>query len=261
MNQDETVVGSLQLIAERLVHLTRDQNLPALENLRLIAERLAQMTEASKPYISVIGSLQLIAERLAQPTGVGTPSAVWYSSQTGGTGPEEETIVRMSLGTGTVRHGVDGRPYFIVHGRLIGVNGAPDGVFEGVWAAHVFTPQDLVNYPGQPAPPFDRPFKPSEADWNPALNPTKAKWTFGHGRGWLEAVGPALARIQVQSDGHTQFWYSVAAFVTSGGGVYEGVRGQATSMGSAYFLTVPQPLEGVSFELNAVHVLKVVHPR
>ena len=32
-------------------------------------------------------------------------------------------------------------------------------------------------------------------------------------------------------------------------------------MGSAYFLTVPQPLEGLSFELNAVHVLKVVRPR
>jgi hypothetical protein len=284
MSQDWTVIGNLQLIAESLDHLTEDQNLPVLDSLRLIAERLDRLTGVGQPYLPAIDSLRLIAERLAQLTGVGQPylpaidslrliaerldrlievsqpSAVRYGP-TGGTGPEEETIVCMSLGTGTVRHGVDGQAYFIVHGHLGGVNGAPDGEFEGVWAAHVFTPQDLVNYPDPPASPFDRPFKPGEAGWNPALNPTKAKWTFGHGRGWLEAVGPALARIQVQSDGHTQFWYSVAAFVTSGGGVYEGVRGQATSMGSAYFLTVPQPLEGLSFDLNAVHVLKVVHPR
>lgn len=176
-------------------------------------------------------------------------------------GPEEKTIVRVSLGTGTVRHGVDGQAYFIVHGQLIGIDGVPDGEFEGVWAATVFTPRDLVSYPNPPTPPFDRPLRPDEVCWNPQLNPTKARWTFGHNRGWLEAVGPALSRIQIQSDGHTQFWYSVAALITGGGGVYDGVRGQATSMGSACFMTVPQPMEGVSFELNAVHVLKVVSCR
>ena len=69
--------------------------------------------------------------------------------------------MRMSLGTGTVRHGVDGRAYFIVHGHLVGVDGAPDGEFEGVWAAHVFTPQDLVNYP-------DHRLRPSTGRSNPA---------------------------------------------------------------------------------------------
>ena len=63
--------------------------MPALENLRLIAERLAQLTEASKPYISVIGSLQLIAERLAQLTAVGTPSAVWYAAQLAAQAPRK----------------------------------------------------------------------------------------------------------------------------------------------------------------------------
>jgi len=177
MSQDETIIGNLQLIAESLDQLTEDQNLPVLDSLRLIAERLAQLTGVGQPYLPAIDSLRLIAEQLAQLTEVGSPSAVWYSP-TGGTGPEEETFVRMSLGTGTVRHGVDGRPYFIVHGHLVGVNGAPDGEFEGVWAAHVFTPQDLRNYPDPPAPPFDRPFNPGEAGWNPALNPTKAKWTL-----------------------------------------------------------------------------------
>jgi hypothetical protein len=53
----------------------------------------------------------------------------------------------------------------------------------------------------------------------------------------------------------------VAAFVTSGGGVYKGFRGQATSMGSTHFLIVPQPSEGFSFELNDVYVLKVMRTR
>jgi hypothetical protein len=252
MSQDLTAIGSLQLIAERLTQLTTGQDL-TVRSLQLIAERLTQLTASQD--LTVIGSLELIAEPLAQLS-----AAVWHGP-TGGTGPEEETIVRMSLGTGTVRQGIDGQTYFIVHGHLVGIDGAPDGEFEGVWAAQVFTPQELVNYPDPPAPPFDRPFTPGEVGWHPALNPTKAKWTFAHGRGWLEAVGPALSRIQIQSDGHTQFWYSVMAFVTGGGGVYEGVRGQATSMGSAYFSAVPQPLYGLSFELNALHVLKVVRPR
>jgi hypothetical protein len=257
MSQDVTAIGSLQLIAERLTQLTAGQDL-TVRNLQLIAERLTQLTTSQD--MTVIGSLELIAEPLAQLSAAGRPAAVWHGP-TGGTGPEEETIVRLSLGTGTVRQGIDDQTYFSVHGHLVGIDGAPDGEFEGVWTAQVFTPEDLVNYPGPPAPPFDRPFTPGEVSWNPALNPTKAKWTFAHGRGWLEAVGPALSRIQIQSDGHTQFWYSVAAFVTGGGGVYEGVRGQATSMGSAYFLAVPQPLDGLSFELNAVHVLKVIRPR
>ncbi|MGH8067235.1 MAG: hypothetical protein ACRERE_18765 [Candidatus Entotheonellia bacterium] len=257
MSQDLTAIGSLQLIAEHLVQLTENQDV-TVRSLQLIAERLAQLTESRD--VTVTGNLELIVEPLTQLSAAGKPSMVWHGP-TGGTGPEEETIVRMSLGTGTVRHGIDGRTYFVVHGHLVGVDGAPDGEFEGVWAAQVFTPQDLVSYPEPPTPPFDRPFKPGEVGWSPALNPTKAKWTFAHGHGWLEAVGPALSRVQIQSDGHTQFWYSVAAFVTSGGGVYEGVRGQATSMGSAYFLAVPQPLEGLSFELNAIHVLKVVRPR
>ncbi|MCA1593782.1 MAG: hypothetical protein LC754_14260 [Acidobacteria bacterium] len=137
-------------------------------------------------------------------------------------GYEEETIVCQSLGTGTVRHGIDGRAYFIVHGQLAGVDRALDGEFEGVWAAKVFTPQDLVSYPDLPLLPFDRPFKPGEEGWNPQLNPTKSRWNFGQDR------------------------------------AYERVRGQATSMGSAHFPAPPQTLEAISFELNAVHVLKVV---
>jgi hypothetical protein len=257
MSQDLTAIGSLQEIAAHLAQLAENRDV-TVRSLQLIAERLAQLAKGED--ISLTGNLELVLELPTQLSPASKPFTVWHGP-TGGTGPEEEAIMRISLGTGTVRYGVDGRMYFVVHGHLVGVDGAPDGEFEGVWAAQVFTPQDLVSYPEPPAPPFDRPFKPGEEGWSPALNPTKARWTFAHGRGWLEAVGTALSRIQIQSDGRTQFWYSVAAFVTGGGGAYEGVRGQATSMGSAYFLSVPQPLEGLGFELNAVHVLKVVRPR
>ena len=172
-------------------------------------------------------------------------------------GPVEQTLIRVSQGTGTVRHTIDGQAYFIVHGQMRDPHGHADGEFDGVWGAKVFTPSDLVAYPDSPPPPFDRPPRPGENLWNPALNPTKSKWMFSNG-GWLESTGPALSRIQIQSDRRTQFWYSVAGFVTGGGGVYQGYRGQAVSLGSAYFVTPPQPLEGLSFELNAVHSLKIV---
>jgi hypothetical protein len=173
----------------------------------------------------------------------------------------EQTIVRMSCGSGTVRHGVDRRAYFIVHGRLEDLDGTADGTFEAAWAAKAFNLQDLVSYPNRPLAPFDRPFKPGEQGWDPSLNFTKAKWTFGRDRGWLEAVGPALSRIEIQSSGQTQFWYSVAAFVTAGGGSYDKVLGEATSLGSAHFSVPPSQLEALSFELNAVHVLKVMRQR
>jgi hypothetical protein len=171
------------------------------------------------------------------------------------TGTGETALVLRSVGTGTVRHGLDGMASFIVHGKLTSVDGAVNGEFEGVWAAKNFTPQALVSYPEEPLAPFDRPFRPGEPTWDPVLNPTKEKWTLD--AGWLEAVGPALCRIDIQANGRTYFWYSVAAFVTGGGGAYDGVRGQAICLGSAQFPNPPQPLEGLSFAIDALHVLKV----
>ena len=135
------------------------------------------------------------------------------------------------------------------------------GEFEGVWGASVFTPEVLVSYPDPPPMPFDRPSRPGEPFWKPELNSTKARWIFGDGRDSLIATGPALSRIQIQSNQQTQFWYSVVSFVHGGSGAWDGVRGQATSMGSALFPSVPQPLEGLSFELDAVHVIKVAPQR
>lgn len=172
-----------------------------------------------------------------------------------GNDSQELTIMLRSIGTGTVRHGLDGDPCFVVHGPLMTMGGDRNGEFEGVWAAKNFTPRVLVSYPPPLLDPFDRPFRPDEARWSPQLNPTKAKWVFEDG--WLEAAGPALSRIQVQADGRTQFWYSVAAFVTGGGGAYDRHRGQAVCLGSSEFPAPPQPLEGLSFELDVFHVLKI----
>jgi len=174
------------------------------------------------------------------------------------TGPAEQVLVRYSFGTGTVRHGIDGRSFFIVQGKLVDLAGNDDGEFEAAWQTKVFTPQDLVSYPPPPPPPFDRPLKPGEAGWEPALNPTKSRWALRQPAGEIYAVGPALSRIVMASpSGPTQWFYSVAGFVTGGTRAFAGVKGQATSLGSGYFATVPALEEGYSFEVNAVHVLKL----
>lgn len=173
------------------------------------------------------------------------------------TGPLEITLSRVSRGAGTVRHTIDKKAFFIVHGWLEDEEGNDDGEFDGVWGAKAFTPEILQSYPPRPAAPFDRPPKPGEALWDPETNPTKSRFLLAKSKGWVEATGPALSRIQIQTDGHTQFWYAVAGFVM-GGGVYEGYRGEMTSLGSGYFQSPPQPTEGVSFDLNATHVFKLV---
>src|SRR5262249_17448385 len=100
--------------------------------------------------------------------------------------------------------------------------------------------------------------RPEEKEWLPPLNPTKSRWEFRKDYSELYAVGPALGRIAVTATGGAQFWFSTAAFVTGGRGEYEGAIGQVTSFGSSFFKQVPRLNEAFDFDLNIVHVIKVL---
>jgi hypothetical protein len=172
-------------------------------------------------------------------------------------GPER-LLVRVSMGKGTVRQGVDGRTYFVVHGKLYDLDRSDEGLHEAVYETKAFTTFDLFNYAPPARWPFDRPNRPDEQEWLPPMNPTKSRWVLRGEGNELYAMGPALSRIAITATGGAQFWYSLTAFVTGGRGEYEGAIGQATSLGSSYFESVPRLDEAFEFDLSVVHVFKVL---
>jgi hypothetical protein len=164
----------------------------------------------------------------------------------------DNRMIRLSRGNATVRHGLDGKMCFITHGDLSRSGGPADGEMEGVWGAEYFSPEELTDYPKASPAIFERPFKPGEVLWKPHLNACRLRMTFEQGHDSLEAVGPGFSRIQVQSDHRTQFWYGITAFVTGTEGRYRGFQGLATCLGTAEFPSVPQPVEGLSFPIQAI---------
>jgi len=176
---------------------------------------------------------------------------------TSGAGPYERVIVRDSSGSGTVRLGIDGRRYFIMHTDVVDLRGVCEGSYEGVYLLKKFLPQDILAWPDPPAPPFDRPFRPPDVGWDPVVNLTKARFVFPN-RGEVFSLGPGLSRIAPHRDGAPQFWFSVAGFVTGGSGDFEGCIGQLTSIASTYFTATPAPGESVTFDVRIFHVLKLL---
>lgn len=172
-------------------------------------------------------------------------------------GKEERVLALVSEGRATIRHGVDGRTFFIVRGELYGLDGSHEGIHEAVYEAKVFSTHDLLDTPDPPQWPFDRPSRPDEPEWAPLLNPTKSRWVLGSGHE-LRAVGPALSRVALMPGGGMQFWYGATSFVTGGRGDYDGAIGQATSLGSSYFNEVPKLNEADEFAVNLVHIIKLI---
>ena len=171
-------------------------------------------------------------------------------------GPFEETIIRYSVGTGTVREGkgADAGLYIIVTGTMYKLGGEEDGEYEAVFKAGFTSEAQLTEYPKPAEPPFDKPSKVTEATY---LNQTKARWTFANGDS-LSAPGPAVSYIAPLKNGGVQFWVSAAAFITGGTGKYAGAIGQECSLGSTYFKSKPDLKPGFSFEAKVLHTFKVV---
>lgn len=206
---------------------------------------------------SVSGALLLISDqlaRLSEQFGSRAPRPAPPQSS----GPFEQLIVRYSIGTGTVRRGIDDQPFFVLHGDLYDLAGVRDGEYEGVYHLRAFTPEVLESYPQPPQGPFDRPPTPGTEDWLPVLNGTTSKWTLGSHGDEITAVGPALARAAFHRKGGLQVWVGVSGFVAGGSGRYEGAIGQVTALGSSFFTQAPALTEGFVFDINVFHCLKLL---
>src|SRR5581483_6058592 len=74
-----------------------------------------------------------LAEQLRGGSGAGptaVPRAGAATLTLVGAGPYEQLIVRDSVGTGTVRAGIDGRIYFIMQTRIVDLVGRQEGSYE-----------------------------------------------------------------------------------------------------------------------------------
>ncbi|HKH50093.1 MAG TPA: hypothetical protein VKM72_36035 [Thermoanaerobaculia bacterium] len=197
---------------------------------------------------TVVGELDRIAHALEQ--GKGNHAGRDVSPA----GPFEKSFVTYSVGKGTLEE-QDGELFFIVDGIQYTIDGQRDGIYQAVFKAWFSSPLQLLKHPHRPEQTFDAP-SPVEAIKN--VNDTKAKWTFRDGS-YIAGVGPAISYIAPLKNGGAQFWVSATAFLTNGGGRYEGCIGQETSLGSTYFEKPPLRFEpGLSFPAHVTHSFRVI---
>jgi len=204
---------------------------------------------------TVVGTLNAI-----QATVAAVNNAYDFQKEAAG-GPYEEVLVRHSIGTGTVRIQTTGPDedkgqYIIVTGTMYTLQGIEDGKYEAVFKAGYDNPTfaDLTNYPPKPNNIYDR---PTHLEQIPHLARTKARWTFADGSS-CEGPGPAPSFIAPLVNGGAQFWVSAGAVVVAGTDKYDGVIGQETSLGSTYFPTPPNLVDGTQFEAKVIHVFKLI---
>jgi hypothetical protein len=198
---------------------------------------------------TVVGELDRIAQAIEK--GNGKNGAGFKVSPAG---PFEKSFVTYSEGKGTIEE-QDGEWFFIVDGVQYTIDGQRDGTYQAVFKAWFRYPEQLLKHPHPPEQTFDAP-SPVEAIKN--VNDTKAKWTFRDGS-YIAGVGPAISYISLLKNGGAQFWVSATAFLTNGGGRYEGAIGQETSLGSTYFETPPTRFEpGLSFPAHVTHSFRII---
>ena len=230
-----TVVGALNKIAD---------------NIRTLTGRPVNGHVDERRW-TVVGALEKIAASIQ-----GIPTC---DIQGNAAGPYEEAFVTYSVGTGTVREVKQGTLkglYIIVTGEMYTLDGQRHGQYEAVFKAGFSNPLQVLKYPPPAEPPYDRPSKVDPyTDF--IIDDTKARWTFADGSS-LSAPGPAISYIAPLKDGGVQFWVSAAAFITGGTGRYAGAVGQETSLGSTYFPTPPQLVDGTTFPAHVIHCFRVV---
>jgi hypothetical protein len=159
--------------------------------------------------------------------------------------------------TATIRQGIDGRQHFVLSGPLRDSHEVEIGRFEAVYQAKIFAKSDLFSYPDQPAEPFDRPYAAGEAEWTPLLNPAKAKWSFDNVGHVVTGVGLGLSRIAVEPYVGITFWFSTNWFLFGHTGGAEGLVGEGASLATASFPGTPALVDGVSFPVDASHLLSL----
>ena len=197
---------------------------------------------------TVVGGLDRIARVLEQGHGKD------YGRHVAPAGPLEKSFVTYSVGKATLEPGEDGVLYFIVDGIQYTLDGKEDGIYQAVYKPWFTNPFVLLKHPKPPEQTFDAP-SPVEAIKN--MNNTKAKWTFRDGS-YVAGLGPAISYMAALKNGGFQFWVSATAFLTNGGGRYEGCIGQETSLGSTYFPSVPKLGPGSTFDAKVTHTFRII---
>lgn len=161
----------------------------------------------------------------------------------------------------TIRQGIDGRQQFVIQGSLRDSAGSDVGWFQGVYQTKAFSKSDLLAYPEPPAEPFDRHYAFNEEEWTPLLNPVKSKWILEQMGCVVTGAGLGLSRIRVEPGGSTTFWYSTTSFLFLRAGGAETPAGQAVSLATANFASLPSLRDGMSFPVEMRHLLSLVAPR
>jgi hypothetical protein len=204
-------------------------------------------------YEAATGALRDVADIVG-----GSVASAGDSPPRGESPAEGEVLIHCSSpATAVIRRGIDGRQHFIIHGPLHDREGATIGSFRGVYQAKIFSKSDLLTYPEPPAGPFDRPYVLGEAEWNPALNPTKSEWTFDRVGHVVTGVGVGLSRIAVQAGKGSTFWFATNSFLNGRTNAAQLALGEATSLATASFPTTPSLVDGMSFATRVSHVLSL----
>lgn len=193
----------------------------------------------SQPSDSVIQALDRIRETL----GGLEPDAGNYHYPRIANGPVEQ-VLAFNNDEVIKLHPPDdpkGLPYFSSHGHLTDLQGhrIPGSKVETTFPVDPNIIEGGNTYPKKQPRPFDRPpLDPKNAD---GVGYSKQAYFFENG--YFVTVGPSLPKIVRLKDGAAQFWVGSIGVITQGTGVFDGVKGVATYVGSAYLEEWPEKFE------------------
>jgi len=204
--------------------------------------------------IQSLDGIQIALGSCSTPLGIDFPQL--------GTGPRERVLVLNSNERIEVRD-FPRAPYFSARGVLTDLDQGelPNSRAERTFPIDLSALPEVFQWPPAQQEPFDEP--PVHGEHTTPPGPSKQAYFFGDGSS-LVTVGPSLPKIAVLADGGAQFWVGSIAAITQGTGMYEGARGLAATMGSAYFARWPksekEQLERLQrgFNASVVTIFKLV---
>lgn len=131
--------------------------------------------------------------------------------------------------------------YFSSHGILTDLDGheIPGSKVETTFPASLKIIGGTEQYPKEQPRPFDRPPLDPEATTDNGYS----KQAYFFEDGYFVTVGPSLPKIVRLKGGAAQFWVGSIGVITQGTGAFEGAKGVATYVGSAYLPKWPEKFE------------------
>lgn len=132
-------------------------------------------------------------------------------------------------------------PYFSSEGVLTDVNSLPipGGRVETTFPVDPAIIEGGNTYPSPQVQPYNRP----PVDETNTTGNGYSKQAYYFQDGYFVTVGPSLPKIVPLKGGGAQFWVGSIGVITQGGGIFEGAKGTATYVGSAYLAEWPKKFE------------------